>query len=88
MGGATWEPQEIISTLQASAILENRDPRPLLATDLRLGFVAVGGCNLLGVRFITLGVQEDVIYLPKGTTFAPKKMFSLPSLPFRFKKLL
>ena len=55
-------------------------------TDLWLGFVAVGGCNLLGLRFIMLSVQEDVIYLPGGTTFAPKKMFSLPWLTFTFKK--
>ena len=55
-------------------------------TDLWPGFVAVGGCNLLGLRFIMLSVQEDVIYLPGGTTFAPKKMFSLPWLTFTFKK--
>lgn len=55
-------------------------------TDLWLGFVAVGDCNLLGLRFIMLSVQEDVIYLPGGTTFAPKKMFSLPWLTFTFKK--
>lgn len=86
MGGAPREPQEIVSTLQGSAILQNHDPRLLLATDLWLGFVAVGDCNLLGLRFITLSVQEDVIYLPGGTTFAPKKMFPLPWLTFTFKK--
>lgn len=78
----------MISILQGSQILENHDPRPLLATDLWLGFLAVGGCNLPGLRFITLSVQEDVIYLTEGTTFAPKKMFSLPWLTFTFKKSL
>lgn len=66
----------MISTLQGFAILENHDPQPLLATDLQLGFIAVSGHNLLGLRFVVLSVQEDVIYLTGGTTFTPKKMFS------------
>lgn len=67
-----------ISTLQGSAILENHDPWPLLATDLQLGFIAARGDNLLGLRLIALSVQEDVIHLTGGTTLAPEKMFSLP----------
>lgn len=81
MGRAAWVPQEMISTLWGSAILENDDPQPLLATDLRLGFIAVGGHNLLGLRFVAFSVQEDVIYLTGGTTFTPKKMFSSPGSP-------
>ena len=71
----------MISTLQGSAVLENRDPWPLLATDLQLGFIAVGGHNLLGLRSVALSVQEDVIHLAGGTTFTPKKMFSPPGSP-------
>lgn len=61
---------------------------PFLATDLPLGFIEAGGCNLLGLRFIALSVQEDAIYLTGGMAFAPKKMFYLPWLTFRFKKSL
>lgn len=32
-----------------SAILEHHDPWPLQATDLQVGFRAVGGDNLLGL---------------------------------------
>lgn len=52
MEGIAWEPQETISTLQGSAILENHDPQALLATDLQSGFIAVSGHNLLGPRFV------------------------------------
>lgn len=81
MDRIAWEPQETISTLQGSAILENHDPQALLATDLQSGFIAVSGHNLLGPRFVALSVQEDVIYLTGGTTFTPKKMFSSPDSP-------
>lgn len=46
IGGANQEPQEMFSTLQGSAILENHDTEPLLAADPSLGFIAVSGYNL------------------------------------------
>lgn len=71
--------------LQGSVSLENRDPWPLLATSLQLGFIAINGDNLLGVRLIALSVRKDVIYLTGGTTLAPKKIFSLSCSPLDLK---
>jgi hypothetical protein len=88
IGGANQEPQEMFSTLQGSAILENHDTEPLLAADPSLGFIAVSGYNLWGLRFIALGVQEDVIYLTGGQLLLPGKCFYLPWLTSRFKESL
>lgn len=85
MGGARWEPQEMISTLQGSAILENRDTGPLLAADPSLGFIAVHGYNLQGLRFIALSVQEDVIYLTGRQLLLPGKWFTSPASPLDFR---
>lgn len=81
MGGAHWAPQEMISTLQGSAILENRDTGPLLAADPSLGFIAASGYNLQGLRFIALSVQEDVIYLTGRQLLLPGKCFTSPDSP-------
>lgn len=51
-----------------------------------VGFRAVNGYNLPGLRFIALSVKEDVIYLTGGTVFAPKKMFYLLWITFRLKE--
>lgn len=81
MGGAHWAPQEMISTLQGSAILENHDTGPLLAADPSLGFIAASGYNLQGLRFIALSVQEDVIYLTGRQLLLPGKCFTSPDSP-------
>lgn len=75
----------MISTLQGSAILENHDPWPLLASDLQLEFIAVGGYNLLGLSFTALSVQEDVIYLTGGATLLPRKCFPSPGSPLHLR---
>lgn len=84
-GWSPRKPQEIIFTLQGSETLESHDPWPLLATGLQLGFIAVSGDNLRGLRLIALNVRKDVIYLTGGTTLAPKKMFSLSCSPSDIK---
>lgn len=75
----------MIFVLQGSATLENHDPWPLFGTSLQLGFTAVSGDNLLGLRLIALSVWKDVIYLTGGTTLAPKKIFSLACSPLDLK---
>lgn len=46
----------MISPRQGSAMLENPDPWPSVATDLQLGFIAAGGDNSWGLRLMALGV--------------------------------
>lgn len=84
-GWSPQKPQEIICTLQGSETLESHDPWSLLATGLQLGFRAVSGDNLRGLRWIALSVRKDVIYLTGGATLAPKKMFSLSCSPSDIK---